>query len=635
MSILLAVAILPIAAPTGQAASQDDTVTILFTHDLHDNFLPFQLEGAGETRTAGGYARLATVIRQQREQYPDALLVDAGDFAMGTLFQTIYTSDAPGLRMLGYLGYDVTTLGNHEFDFRAAGLSESLRAALKSGDPLPQIVASNMEFPDAEDGQMPADLQDLQETVQTYGLEDHVVIERNGIRIGFFGLMGNEAAGNAPMSGVSFGDPVDRAKAAVSVLKNEKADLIVALSHSGTHVDPALSEDELLAEKVPGIDVIISGHSHTVLSEPIITGKTILGSAGQYGENLGVLTLKRQNDGWKLADYELVPVDDSVPEDPAVSELIRTYKQVIQDEYLRPFGMQFDEVLAASPFDFTPFSQLGREQKEEPIGNLIGDSFIHMVEELEGTDYEPVAAAVVPVGTIRNTFREGDITVSDVFNANSLGIGPDGISGYPLLSIYLTGKELKTVAEVDASITPIMNTVQLYISGLSYMFNPNRLLFNKVTDIRLQDRDGVTEEIDDDKLYRVVGGLYSVQMLPFVNEKSFGLLSVVPKTKDGEPIEDFEDHILYMNGQLEVKEWYAIAEYLKSFDQQEGVPQIPGYYSEEQGRKVVEQDSSLSAVLSQPNGIILSAYAVLAAVLAVIVTLVVFIVRRKRRKRLL
>ncbi|WJY28078.1 bifunctional metallophosphatase/5'-nucleotidase [Sporosarcina trichiuri] len=636
LSILLAVSVSAFETPDAQAASADETVTILFTHDLHDNFLPVEVDGSDGKRTVGGYARLASAIQQQREEHPDALLVDAGDFAMGTLFQTIYTSDAPGLRMLGHLGYDVTTLGNHEFDFRAAGLAESLRTALDSGDPLPQIVASNMEFPDAKDGQMPADLQDLQETVHTYGLEDHVVIERNGIRIGFFGLMGNEAAGNAPMSGVSFGDPIERAKAAVSVLKEEeKADLIVAMSHSGTSEDPALSEDELLAKKIPGIDVIISGHSHTVLSKPIITGKTILGSAGQYGENLGVLTVKKQDGGWKLADYELVPVDDSIPDDPEVSEMTDTYKKLVQEKYLSPFGMQFDEVLAASPFDFTPFSQLGREQKEEPIGNLIGDSFIHMVEELEGTDYEPVAAAVVPVGTIRNTFREGDITVSDVFNANSLGIGPDGISGYPLLSIYLTGKELKTVAEVDASITPIMNTVQLYISGLSYMFNPNRLLFNKVTDIRLQDRDGVTEEIDDDKLYRVVGGLYSVQMLPFVNEKSFGLLSVVPKTKDGEPIEDFEDHILYMNGQQEVKEWYAIAEYLKSFDQQEGVPQIPGYYSEEQGRKVVEQDSSLSAVLSQPNGIILSAYAILAAVLAVIVTLAVFIVRRKRRKRLL
>lgn len=630
--ILLIGAVLIWNIPAAGADSEEGSITILFTHDLHDNFMPFEVKREGKTLTVGGYARLYSAIQEQRAKDPDAILVDAGDLSMGTLFQTIYTTDAPGLKMMGQMGYDAITFGNHEFDFRAEGLAKSLRAAKESGEQLPAIVSSNMKFPEDAD----AGVEMLQKEIDAYGVRDYLVIERKGLKIGIIGLMGEEAAGNAPMSGVSFDDLVESAKTAVAALKkNEKVDLVIALSHSGTSEKPSLSEDEILAKKVPDIDVIISGHSHTAFDEPIIIGDTIIGSSGEYGENLGVLNiLPDENGRWKVGQYQLRKVDDTLPSDPEISQTIEDYKQKVQEDYLRQFGMKFDEVLAYSPFNFTPFSQLGAVQREEPIGNLIGDSFIHTVREIEGSEYEPVAAAVVPVGTIRDSFSKGEITASQVFNVNSLGIGPDGISGYPLLDIYLTGKELKTVAEVDASITPIMNSVQLYIAGLSYTFNTNRFLFNKVTDIHLQTVEGTRETIDDDKLYRVVGGLYSVQMLPFVNEKSFGLLSVVPKNADGTPVENFEDRILYMNDRQEVKEWYAIAKYLTSFEKVNGVARIPDEYERLQGRKIVEQDASLLAVLKNPNGIILSVYGIVLGVIGILIWLVIFIIKRRKRRRL-
>src|SRR5699024_2720838 len=132
------------------AKEANETVDILFTHDLHDNFYPFEVSEGGETYTAGGYARLYTAIQQEKKEAPDALLVDAGDYSMGSLFQTINPTHAPELRMMGEMGYDVTTFGNHEFDFRPEGLADSLSAAKESGDPLPKIVASNTIFPDEE-----------------------------------------------------------------------------------------------------------------------------------------------------------------------------------------------------------------------------------------------------------------------------------------------------------------------------------------------------------------------------------------------------------------------------------------------------------------------------------------------------
>ena len=121
--------------------------TILFTHDTHDHFLPMPDEEGGEY---GGYTRLATLIQQERAAHPDALVLDAGDFSMGSLFQTIYATEAPELRALGAMGYDATTLGNHEFDYRARGLAEMLNAAVESGDPVPPIVQANYK-PPAED----------------------------------------------------------------------------------------------------------------------------------------------------------------------------------------------------------------------------------------------------------------------------------------------------------------------------------------------------------------------------------------------------------------------------------------------------------------------------------------------------
>ncbi|GEN82888.1 5'-nucleotidase [Sporosarcina luteola] len=618
----------------GSADSAEDSVTILFTHDLHDNFLPFEVEKGQQKMTVGGYARLSSAIQEQREKDPDAILVDAGDFAMGTLFQTIFTSHGPGLTMLGQMGYDVTTFGNHEFDFRADGLAESLLAVKDSSVRLPSIVASNIEFPKEEDGASSADVQALKEAMDAYGVKDYIVLERKGMKIGIFGLMGEEAVGNAPMSGVTFLDAVESATSTVAALREkEGVDLVIALSHSGTALDPSKSEDERLAKKVSGIDVIISGHSHTTLMEPILVGETVLGSAGEYGEHLGILNISRDSKGkWGVGHYELRKIDDTLPADPMIAKTIESFKQAIQNDYLDRFGMGFDEVLATSPFDFTPFTELGVEQQEEPIGNLIGDAFIHTIREMEGSAYEPIAAAVVPYGNIRDSFSKGDITVSDVFKVNSLGVGPDGISGYPLLDIYLTGKELKTVAEVDASITPIMNEVQLYIAGLSYTFNPNRFMFNKVTDIHLQSFEGEKEEIDDEKLYRVVGGLYSVQMLPYVNEKSFGILSVVPKDEDGNPVTNFEDRIIYMNEQQELKEWYAIANYFKSFGQMDGVAQVPAYYEHARDRKVVEHDATISAVLKKPNGIILTAYAILFTFIGLLVLLIAGMVKKRKRK---
>ena len=283
--------------------------------------------------------------------------------------------------------------------------------------------------------------------------------------------------------------------------------------------------------------------------------------------------------------------------------------------------------------------QFATEHKDDSLGNIIADSFVYAVKQAEGDDYKKVDVALEPSGTVRDTFQKGELTVSDVFNVSSLGIGADRVAGYPLVSVYLTGKELKTVAEIDASVSPIMTTAQLYPSGLSWTYNSNRMILNKVTDTTLVDNVPYTEnpevsQIEDDKLYRVVSGLYSAQMLGAVEDTSKGILKITPKDENGNEIKDFEKQIIHDQSGAEIKEWSALATYLQSFDKNEkGISQIPSYYENGSARKVDVDSKNIIELLKHPNKIALILYAVIIIIVLLVILFVRALVRRYRRKR--
>ena len=608
--ILCSVSISALSAPAQQG------LTILFTHDMHDHILPMNDEDGGEY---GGFARLATLLEQERAaaQYP-VVTLDGGDFSMGTLYQTIFTTDAPELRLMGKLGIDVTTLGNHEFDFRAAGLADMLHAAVASGDKLPAMVQVNYKPPKSDTRSWDA--------WQSYGISDYTIVERGGLRVAVFGLLGEDADDCAPMSGMEFESIIDAAERTVKYLEqHENPDFVVCLSHSGTW--SGQGEDYELAKAVDGIDVIISGHTHTTLREPIQVNDTLIVSCGEYVENLGVVTVTKSGGEVTLKDYRLIPVDETVAEDPVMAQLAEQFKAEVEKEYLSQFGYTFDQVLANTSFDFTPSSRFGNEQEEDGLGNLIADSYLHAVQQAEGEDYVPVDFAVVGHGVIRGSFPAGDITVADAFNVSSLGSGADGTPGYPLVSVWLTGDELKDAFEVDASVAPLMSGVQLYGAGMTWSYNTNRMIFNKVTDCGQILEDGSVVELEADRLYRVVTGLYSAQMLGTVREKSFGLLSIVPKDARGNEITDFEAHIVKNANGSEVKEWYALASYLDELEQ------VPMSYSAPEGRKVVTASWNPIQLLRNANWITLVVLLVLVLLIIMIVLIFNAIVRRRKKRR--
>lgn len=619
---VLAAALLALACPAWGASGESHDAVILFTHDTHDHFYPAPSEDGGEY---GGYTRLATLLKQERVKYPDAITVDGGDFSMGTLFQTIYATQAPELRALGAMGYDVTTLGNHEFDYRAAGLAQMLETAAASGSQVPAIVQSNGTVLDGTGSQ------ELKQAMEDYGVQDHIILTRGGINYGIFGLMGEDADACAPMSGMAF-EPVDEAaRRAVAELEEELAQLegpslIVCLSHTGT--ENGKGEDYELAKAVDGIDVIISGHTHSTLEEPVQVNDTLIVSCGEYTTNLGVLELKLDGTGAVTDfDYRLVPVDETVSADADMERLAQSFQPMVEKEYLSQFGLTFDQVLAQSTFDFTPISQFGKEHREDTLGNLIADSYVYAVQQAEGENYVPVDFAVVAAGVIRESFSAGEITTSDVFNVSSLGSGADGSPGYPLISVWITGRELKDAFEVDASVTSLMPAAQIYGAGMTWTWNPHRILLNRVNDCAQVLPDGTTVPLEDDKLYRVVTGLYTGQMLGTVNDQSFGILTITPKDAQGNEVTNFEDQIIYTPNGSELKEWYALATYLQSMGT------VDGRYAAPEGRKVEDLSWNPVNLLKGLNLIGWIALVVCLAVLALVILIVYRLVTRKSRRR--
>lgn len=634
---LIALLALPAFGMKASAAGGSQ-VDILFLHDTHSHLNSFLTVENGQDVTLGGFARIKTLIDQAKAENPHALVLDAGDFSMGTLVQTIFHTDAPELRMLGALGCEVSTFGNHEFDYRSAGLAGALHAALECGEPVPALVLSNIDWEAMEAQGLTEDQRLLKDAFEAYGLRDYVVVEKGDVRIAVFGIFGEDSLACAPTCALQFRDASEAAADTVrEIQEKETVDMIVCVSHSGTAEDESKSEDEVLAKAVPEIDLIVSGHTHTSLYEPIRHGSTYIVSCGSYGRNLGSLSMSRQPDGrWSMDSYELLPITQDIAPDAATQDKADSLMEKVDATYLARFGYTTRQVLARNTIEFATSDDLYDIHAEHNLGNLLADSFSYTVENADTGDDHPVDVAIVPSGCVRDTFATGDITVEDVFNAYSLGIGADGIPGYPLISMYLTGAELKTGAEIDASVSDFMRSARLYINGLHFTYNPHRIILNKVTDCYMTDEKGSRTEIQDDKLYRVVCDLYSGQMLGAVTDVSYGILSVQPKFADGTPIEDIEDAILTADGQ-EIKAWAAIAGYLDSLEDTDGdgVSDIPQAYASAQGRKVVEDSRSLGDLVKSPNKfafIILGIFVLLLALIVLLLWLLIKLVRRLTRR---
>ncbi len=519
------------------------TFTILHTNDMHASFIgmgpsadytPFTLN---DDTTRGGYARLASLIAQRtaaRKSQGPVLVLDAGDYSMGTAFSAATRETGGELHLMGKMGYDATTFGNHEFDLGPAGLGSSIGAAVKAG-PIPAILAANTSF----SGSDPS-LVGLQELTSKGVIRRYMVIERGGLRFGIFGVLGKEAMIYTSGGVTSFADPTTAAREVVKILREaEKVDVVVALSHGGVEKGPDgrydTGEDVQLAKDVPGIDVVISGHSHTELNEAIVVnGRTPVVQTGKESNNLGELVIALDGNKLTVTSYRLLPIDDSILGDRMIGKEIDQLKESVSAAAFSSRGYSIDQPLAIAPRDLpNTFTDITAGTL---LANLVTDSFRTATK----ADIGFTANGMMRAGLLRG--KTGVVTVYDVFAVAPLGSGVvDPTPGSTIVTGYFNGKDLKSLLEfllIDSAAHP--GEYFPRASGMRFRYDPTRPKFDVVTVIELGDFDSGYKPIDisgkDERLYSLSCPLMLGPIIVAIPKYTKGKLALVPKKKDGTPL---------------------------------------------------------------------------------------------------
>jgi 5'-nucleotidase/UDP-sugar diphosphatase len=567
-------------------------------------------------------------------------VLDGGDFLMGSFFHMLAREEAMELRLMKDMGYDALTLGNHEFDLRPKGLARILRSAAARGGMLP-MVFSNAVF------SKESDRDDALEEVFKQGMvKPYLVLEKGGMKIGLFGILGKDAAEKSPFaSPLKFGDPVETSREMVKVLREkEKVDMIICLSHSGVGEGKSVSEDEALAQKVQGIDVIVGGHSHTRLKKPIVIDSTLILQASAYGKCVGVLDLVWEKGKVSQKSYRLIDIHSSIPGDMALQKKIDSFLETIDREVLKKVNLTSRKVIGHTAFDLTI------REEESNLGNLIADAVRWWVNKHDSDPGDPRTKAVVAIesnGLIRDDLlrgKTGGLAVMDVFAAIPLGIGMDDTMGYPLISCYFYASEIKKALEVLTSVYPRKGSSYfLQVSGLKFTYNPRRVIFDRVTDIRLGSEEEGYVPLDysesNKNLYRIATNIYNAAFLKIIGRYTYQILKIIPKDRNGNPIDDLTasrvDADKSQPGIQELKEWIGVMEYIRSFPDTngDGIPDVPEKYRGKLGRIVAQASYHPVSLLWRGTMVTWGAFFAVAVLILLLAWITFFVVRKFGRKR--
>ena len=592
------------------AADGKKTFTILHTNDLHSNFigmapfLDYSPDQLNDDKTRGGFGRLATLIAERKAARQDqgpVLVLDAGDYSMGTAFAAAIRETGGELQLLSRMGCDATTFGNHDFDLGPDGTAQAIAVAAKAGR-VPPVVASNTDFTGSD-----ASLAALQRLAKEGLIQRYVVIERGGIRFGIMGLLGKEAQFYTGGAGaVKFADPIESAREMVQLLREtEKVDVIIALSHGGMEKgnDGRFTdgEDVRLPMAVPGIDVVIGAHSHTELHEAIIVNdRTPVVQTGKYGENLGELVITLDGGKLTVASYRLLPIDDTIAGDQSIADEIAKFKKTVTEVAFASRGYSVDQPLAVVPEDIpNTFTDI---LAGTVLANLCTDAFRNATK----ADIGFTANGMMRSGLARG--KSGVQTVYDVFAVAPLGAGVvDTTAGSTLVTGYFTGQELKNLLEFFLVENPAHPGEYFpRASGMRFHYDPSRPQFDVVTAVEMGDLDRGYRAIDisgkDERLYSLTCPLMLAMILVAIPKYTQGKLTLVPKNKEGQPlkskVEALDDprsdtpDLLAPAGTtdqasvatvtekgtvLEIKEWQAIMDHLRTLpvESQGELPMIP------------------------------------------------------------
>ncbi|MDE2518355.1 MAG: 5'-nucleotidase C-terminal domain-containing protein [Methanocorpusculum sp.] len=425
----------------GTAGNAEVTITIYHTNDMH-----------------GHLEDLAYTI-PLRDATPNALLVSAGDATQGTLLATA-TNGTAIMTLMNAAEYDLMTLGNHEFD-KGAGHARELAGLAEF-----PVLSANTIYPNG---------------TALLGNDGNLIIETGGKRIGFFGITTTETSG--PYSQFICTDEISAAKNQTALLAEKDADLIVALVHIGN--DPSSSPTSYdLAAAVPEIDLIIDGHSHTVIQDTV--GNTTIVQTGAFFQNLGRINITFTADGPSI-ETSLIPAADlrNGTADPAYAALYANLSDMSGAGYERVIGNSATP-LAANAEDGTRLVRM----QEMPLGDLVADSMRWYAKKtLAGTERDGLmVVAAVNGGGVRENLPAGDLTLGDAYTVLPFG------NMVTLLGI--TPAELYAALENGVSGLPGADGRFLQVAGIRMTIDAEAVPQNRVVSVELADGGGVLDRND-------------------------------------------------------------------------------------------------------------------------------------------
>lgn len=642
--------------------NDSSSLRIIFTNDLQDHVLPYQQQNeTGEISSVGGYSRLASAISYFRDD--NTVVVDAGNYSKGTVFQSINTSHAPDLSMLAAMGYDAIALGDEEFTNGIQAFTDMLNVAENE----PKVLSSNVKCNDTDAGNA------LQEAFNNKA-SAYRVIEKQGYKVGIFSVIRDDLLDSTD---IYLENDVDYAKEMVAALEDENVDYIIALVHGGDDFAKDIAND------VDGIDTIVASCDTKAYQSVEEVNDVNIVSTGSNSTYFGKLDVSIEDNA--VNQYELIRVDDNYPYSEDMNNRIYYYETTIDAEVFAPYDLSFDETLATNSYTFTEIDHTSDELTNNNTADLITASYAfayetwyedwydswkdkrsqmlkaaqsivdkqaetgettaeseaasQRIEEIKAMEPEVKQRAIglISKKEIQNTFTSDRITPIDAFNVVPNGVGADGSVGESLILVFLKGSDIRKLCEYDATVArKDAPENQLFFSGLKYTYNDYRSDYNHVEEVYVDAVNEYYVPVDNNALYPVITTLSLAKELSDLSNMTDENLSIRYYDENGGKILSLSANVLKYK-KRELKSYSAIATYVSELERDSsGQAYIPESYEKAKEVKTYNDKFSFTSLFKNTTTAQLQKYLSYVIVFLVVVIgykiITFFLQRRKERE---
>ena len=419
-----------------------DTLTIVHVNDTHSNLASGGRRDGNLKGALGGIARAASFIGMAKATMPNVLTLHAGDIYVGDLFFQKYYGVAE-LQLMSALGFDAMAVGNHEFDLTPSTLQIALDTAFAAGQTFPLLSANLILEDDAVKG--------LKKYIQPYTIK-----QVGGMKVGIFGMTTPETnLLSQPAPAVIDTNIIEIATATVQALKSQNCTVIIMLSHLGVALD------EVVAQYVDGINLIVGGHDHYVLNKPMMVNGTPIVQAGAFYHEIGLVQLDVSAGKVTVLNAEVTPLDEKILEEPTIAGAVEMLVADIESVY----GKVYTQKIAEADDDFHEVAENLTENgnKDTEIGNLVTDAYRATL----GTDI-----AIQPGGSTAQMLYKGELVAADAFRAVGYGFNTINGLGFRMATFSVTGAELMAGLEFGLSSIELNDEFLIQVSGMKYSYNP-------------------------------------------------------------------------------------------------------------------------------------------------------------------